>query len=806
MADKKPKQRRKHNKKNKSKDPGTQQSRKSPEESQKINAQTSKVQPKPSMQVKTRSSGPILSDNDSSLPITSSRSQHMGVNQHTDTTVECPSPSPSLTRQGAAGGTTRNKGSSGFDSPNPAIKVFTSDAGVTSPPILAFSSPGRGLQSAVNTSPSPSSLGLVSAVTLSSSISTSEIRQPYPHSTQQGPSTPSTSSLESENDSTQGKDLNVISVALQQTSPYPPSKLNGFYNRGSESLYDLSQGRSPEHEGEESSGSPERDHPLEGYDHKTMSNILDSLAFMKNKVSKLDSMEVKLSKLDSLESINLSVRGNVSKVQSRLDDMGNKFSKLTNELSKQDKRCEARSAELASKISKVENERKNIKLEWEAYKVTAQKDVSKMQTEVNNSRAKIRELEAQIVCQAKKLDSIAALEEGLKQAQSLAAQLKEKLDSVDNLEDKIKKAAEDKFEILKAAVKKEVRSEIIHEFRVNQRAANAEVKYDILKGKAQEKIRNVVVHGLAESNTEADDFQCIKDFFKDRMGLPNLDIDMVRRLGPPHEDPAYTRPVVVSFARVSARWRVWNKRWKIVNENRSPAWIQEDLPKQLREDLRVLQRIAKMARLQPDKYAGVRVRDFKIRINDTWYGINELRKLPPDLQPEVTYTPRSQSSVIFFTKQSPLSNHFTSHFKIDGVKYTCVEQYLAHRRAALQGNDSLAEQAFQSDNPAHHKVILNMLRREGSDLWHQQAERIAYPAVRAKFLQNKHLADFLVATHPLAIGEASKDKFWGTGLSLENKDALDPARWAADGNLLGRILTAVRQELVGTENPPQTQG
>lgn len=103
---------------------------------------------------------------------------------------------------------------------------------------------------------------------------------------------------------------------------------------------------------------------------------------------------------------------------------------------------------------------------------------------------------------------------------------------------------------------------------------------------------------------------------------------------------------------------------------------------------------------------------------------------------------------------------------------------------------------FESDNPADHKVIMNMMNRQNTDLWKQQAEQTAYAAVRAKFFQNRHLAQFLVSTYPLAIGEASKDKMWGIGLPLESKDALDPSKWAKDGNMLGRILTAVRQELV----------
>lgn len=422
-------------------------------------------------------------------------------------------------------------------------------------------------------------------------------------------------------------------------------------------------------------------------------------------------MEKKLLKLDSLESATLSLSGKLSKVQSRMETISGQMSNFSIELSKLDKKWEIRTADLSAKVSKLEGDRGRLKSDWAAYKGSLNKDLSQINKNGELQSNKIKDLENQVSKFKEKLSSIANLEEKLAATEQLAIDLKKKMDSLCELEDKIKQATNDKFEELKAAIKKEVRAEVIHEFRINQRAANAEVRYDVLRGEAFAKRHNLIICSLPETEAENGDFQGVKDFFKNSMDLPNIRIQEVYRLGNISEGSSYTRPLVVRFPQVKDRWKVWNKRTHIKCDNNSPIWIQQDLPKQLRDDLRILNRVAKMARLQPSKYNDVKVKDFKLHINGRVYVPNNLRQLPSDLQPEGVYTPRSDSSVVFFTKQSPLSNHHQSRFTLDGVTYSCVEQCLAHHKASIMGDNALANQALQSDNPADHKIILNMLKK-----------------------------------------------------------------------------------------------
>lgn len=230
------------------------------------------------------------------------------------------------------------------------------------------------------------------------------------------------------------------------------------------------------------------------------------------------------------------------------------------------------------------------------------------------------------------------------------------------------------------------------------------------------------------------------------------------------------RPLVIQFPNLADRWAVWNRKNSIKFEEGRAVWLQEDLPKKLREDNKVLQRVAKTARSLPDKYSGSKIKDYKISINGSKYGREDLHLLPEELSPERIYTPRSEEATVFFTKHSPFSNHFHSPFTLEGIKFVCIEQYLATHKAFLAGDKDLARQAMESQDPADHKVILNKLRSAASKEWKEKAPEYILAAVKAKFTQNPALKKFLIDSHPLQIGEASKDNFWGIGLSLENQD------------------------------------
>ena len=77
--------------------------------------------------------------------------------------------------------------------------------------------------------------------------------------------------------------------------------------------------------------------------------------------------------------------------------------------------------------------------------------------------------------------------------------------------------------------------------------------------------------------------------------------------------------------------------------------------------------------------------------------------------------------------------------------------------------------------------------------WVQDGYELCEQGIRAKFEQNDHLMATLLATDNMMIAEASRDKLWGTGIPLKDKDALTREKWENPG-WLSRILINIRDD------------
>lgn len=504
--------------------------------------------------------------------------------------------------------------------------------------------------------------------------------------------------------------------------------------------------------------------------------------------------------IKTLDIMNRSLKGDISGVKNTVGQMMSHLSKVDKDLQAFENKWEAQMESMQGEVSTLEKNNKSLENRWELHRERQSKELSIIQIGIDSNSSAILELK-----NADKTNQ-------------------EKWEKLEQLENKIKKAADSKFQAVKNMVQAELRVELLEEMRstfapntdeikegiatlkeeiqeevrANQAAAEAERQLERLKDQAAAKRNNLIVFSLAEQHSLEADTRALLFFFKDRMDLPNLSVKEVYRLGNFQMNQSLPRPLVVKFAFIQERWQVWNRKGSITKIAHNPIWIQEDLPKKLREDTRIFNRIAKAARQKPHIYQEVRIKDFKLIIDGTQYGPDDLHSLPEELQPKSVYTPRSAHSCVFFTRYSPLSNHHPSNFKIDDQSFICVEQFLALRRAQLAGDDFHAKEAMEKQDPADHKVILNSLRSNQPDLWFTKAEQYILQATRAKFTQNEDLADFLIGTHPLELGEASRNPIWGIGHSLDSTEVFDQYKWVKGGNLLGKTLVKVRDELINS--------
>lgn len=330
------------------------------------------------------------------------------------------------------------------------------------------------------------------------------------------------------------------------------------------------------------------------------------------------------------------------------------------------------------------------------------------------------------------------------------------------------------------------------------REETREIKDDVLQDKCDRRKINLLVVGIKE--VEGEDLKnVISTFITKNMALSGIKVDTAYRLGKqPGNKP---RPVLVRFPFMADRQRVWFAKSKIQpDEDGEKVWIQEDLPRAAKHVQRTFYRIVKKAKSIKGRYEDAHIMGQSLYIDGKAYREDDLESLPDILRPSNLATLQSENTVAFFGRFSPLSNHHPSPFNLDGRHFSCMEQFLAWSRASLVGDQALVSKALSKADPIVYKGILNGLHNSMPEEWKDQLDSVVLRGLRAKFQSNPHLALFLCSTHPKIIGEASLSKRWGTGLTLTHQDVLKSERWPAEGNLLGRSLMSIRDELMATKN------
>lgn len=488
----------------------------------------------------------------------------------------------------------------------------------------------------------------------------------------------------------------------------------------------------------------------------------------------LNSMNVRLKKLDTLEGMSVDMKADIGKIQSTVGPLSQQMLGIEKELKKSEQKWAESEGALKGRMLKVEKGCQKIENAWERCKIALHSDLSGVQAKQEKNANRILELENTI------------------------SEINQSESNKENIQKIVEAAVDKKFSTERKNMREEVRQEVKEELEENKRAQEKRQAYEKLKEQAYAKRQNLLIFGIAETSSNKTDREAVMTFFSTRMEVEKPNILSLHRLG--LYDESRHRPIVIKFANINERWEIWKKRSTIKHDPENSVWLQEDLPRKLREDNRVLLRILKTAKSMPNITYDIKIQDFQILFEGNKYDMNNLHCLPREISTKMAFTPYSDSVVVFFTKHSPLSNHFPCSFIIESATFNCVEQFLAVQRAFLAKNKSLTRRAMGTNNPAVHKSILNTLREDQPEVWRERAEYIVMTALRAKFFQNRDLARFLMDTYPRLIGEASKNEVWGIGLSLDNKDVLDSSKWREGGNLLGTSLAKVRDELFERQN------
>ena len=142
-----------------------------------------------------------------------------------------------------------------------------------------------------------------------------------------------------------------------------------------------------------------------------------------------------------------------------------------------------------------------------------------------------------------------------------------------------------------------------------------------------------------------------------------------------------------------------------------------------------------------------------------------------------------------------LSNWYLSDFKVNEVKYSSMEQFMMYKKAIRFQDIEKAQQILSINDVALIKEYGRQVKGYNDSIWCGVRQMVVYQGLLAKFSQNNILCNKLLQTHNDILAEcAVKDRVWGIGLSMNDPQRLDLAKWRGQ-NLLGYTLMMVRDEL-----------
>ena len=149
--------------------------------------------------------------------------------------------------------------------------------------------------------------------------------------------------------------------------------------------------------------------------------------------------------------------------------------------------------------------------------------------------------------------------------------------------------------------------------------------------------------------------------------------------------------------------------------------------------------------------------------------------------------------------ESCLSQWWMCPFAVDGITYSCAEQYMMAEKARVFHDKVMLEKIMETAHPKEMKAYGRAVQNFDEEHWNAVAYSIVKKGNLAKFSQNSALWNYLKQSRGRILVEASpRDRIWGVGMGQSNPDAQYPSKWRGK-NLLGFALMEARDILLEQE-------
>ena len=141
-----------------------------------------------------------------------------------------------------------------------------------------------------------------------------------------------------------------------------------------------------------------------------------------------------------------------------------------------------------------------------------------------------------------------------------------------------------------------------------------------------------------------------------------------------------------------------------------------------------------------------------------------------------------------------LSNFHPCRIEEGNLTFPTVEHYFQYKKALYFQDERTASAIYKARSPAQAKALSYQIKDFDLELWKSVASQNMLKACTKKFQQNDELGQKLKETTGILVEANPKDTFFSCGLSLQDPNLDNNARWKGK-NILGDILGKVRASL-----------
>ena len=316
---------------------------------------------------------------------------------------------------------------------------------------------------------------------------------------------------------------------------------------------------------------------------------------------------------------------------------------------------------------------------------------------------------------------------------------------------------------------------------------------------------NIIISGLAEGKWEKEPTTISRvydvisetidalDYDTRLKRAKNMDIITAKRMG--NWSKFKGRPVLVSLRRKSDAESVIENRKYLPKK----VYVDYEYDANTTRARSLLRPILNKARRLENYKGKCKLEGDHLVLHGKHYTVSNLDNLPDDLNCQSITSTQSQVAHGFFGELNHLSNFHMCKFEHEGIIYHSTEQFIQRQKALLFKNVEIAKQIESSMSPLECKHLARNITNYEQDKWLNSAKELCEPGIYSKFEQNEKLKESLLQTGNLTLVESSYDKYWGTGIPLQDDRCLVSSKWHTQG-LLGIILQQTRNRLK-TENP-----